>query len=97
MKKLKNVSNSEGLLKIAWKVLKFWRKSTGIYRNMHAYQDLMNDFDWARKTKQNLKNSARLDQKWRDFWKFPRKFWDFLIKISVENWLFSQISYICIV
>ena len=28
--------------------------------------------------------------KWREFWKFSRKFWDFLIQISMENWLFSQ-------
>ena len=26
----------------------------------------------------------------REFWKFSRKFRDFLIKISMENWLFSQ-------
>ena len=30
----------------------FWRKSTGIYRKLHAHQDLMNGFDWAGKTKQ---------------------------------------------
>ena len=33
---------------------------------------------------------ARFDQKWREFRKFSRKLWDFLIKISMENWLFSQ-------
>ena len=37
-----------------------------------------------------MQNFAGLDQKWKEFWKFSRKFWDFLIKISMENWLFSQ-------
>ena len=30
----------------------FWRKSTGFYSKMQDHRDLMNDFDWAGKTKQ---------------------------------------------
>ena len=35
-------------------------------------------------------NFSSLDNKWTKFWKISRKFWDFLIKISMENWVFSQ-------
>ena len=38
----------------------FLRKSTGIYRKMHAYQDLMNDLDWARKDKQAACKTLRV-------------------------------------
>ena len=30
----------------------FWRKSIGIYRKKQDHRDLMNDFDWADKSKQ---------------------------------------------
>ena len=32
---------------MAWKFLKFWRKSTGINRKIHDYPDFTNDFDWT--------------------------------------------------
>ena len=38
-----------------------------------------------------MQNFAHLDQEWRKFWKNSRKFWDFLINISMENWRFSQL------
>ena len=46
---------------------------------------------WKVKFSNLPQNSARLDQKWKEFWKFSRKLWDFLIKISSENWHFSQV------
>ena len=38
-------------------------------------------------------NFASLDQKWRKTWKNSWKFWDILIKFSMENGLFFIISY----
>ena len=38
-----------------------------------------------------MQNFARLNQKRPILRKFFRKFWDFLIKICMENWHFSQI------
>ena len=57
---------------------------------MQDHQDLRNGFHCAANAKHPACNLARLDQKWRNFWKFSRKFWEFLIKISMENWLFSK-------
>ena len=52
---------------------------------MQERQDLRNISIGKVQVSNGLQNFARLDQKWR-------KFWDFLIKISMENWLFSQFS-----
>ena len=43
-----------------------------------------------------LRNACKIlrvwTKKWRKFWKIVRKFSNFLIKISMENWLFSLFS-----
>ena len=38
----------------------FWRKSTGIYRKKQDHRDLMNDLDWADKTKQAAFKTLRV-------------------------------------
>ena len=56
---------------------------------MQDPEDLMNDFDSAAKSKQLACKTLRVWTKNEEnFEKF--QFWDFLIKISMENWLFSQ-------
>ena len=38
----------------------FLRKSTGIYRKKQDHRDLMNDFDWAGKSKQGACKTRRV-------------------------------------
>ena len=38
----------------------FWRKSNGIYRKKQDHRDLMNDFDWAGKTKHHACKTLRV-------------------------------------
>ena len=65
---------------MSWKSSKLWRKPTGICRKMQDYQELRNDFHWARKSKQGACKTLRVWTKRRKFWKFSRKIWDFLSK-----------------
>ena len=59
---------------------------------MQDHQDLRNDFHWTGKIKQPAYKILRVWTKNEEnFEKISRKFWDFFIKISTENWLFSQI------
>ena len=75
----KNSLDREGLLKIAWKLLKFCRKSTGIYRKTRAYQNLMIDFDWAGKPKQPACTTLRVwtknEENYEKFHKNVEIFW----------------------
>ena len=66
----------------------FWRKSNGICRQMQDHQDLEMISIVQVKVINLIANFARFDQKRRKFWKISRKLWYFLIKISMENWLF---------
>ena len=79
IKKLKNNLVGEGLLKMAWKFVKYWRKSTWIYRKKQDPRDLINEFDWADKTKQaafktlrvwtkNEENFEKLQENFEIFW-----------------------------
>ena len=65
---------------------------------MHAYQDLMNDFDWARKTKQNLQNSRAFGPKMKRilkiFKKILRYFDQNLWKIDFFHTFLLNISWI---
>ena len=59
----------------------YWRKSTEICRKMKDHQDLSFPCPSGReKIERSVQNFPRLDQKWREFWKFSRKFWDFWSK-----------------
>ena len=49
---------------------------------MQDHQDLMNDFDWAGKSKQGACKTLRV---WTKNEENSEKFQDFLIKISMEN------------
>ena len=69
----------------------FWRKSTGICIKKQDHRDMMNDFDWAGKSKQPAcKTLGVWTKNEENFEKISRKFWDFWSKSLWKNWLFSQ-------
>ena len=52
----------------------------------------MTEFHWAAKAKHASSKICAFGPKWRNIWNIAGNLWDFLIKISMENWLFSQFS-----
>ena len=70
----------------------FWRKLIAICRKIKDNQHLKIISIRQGRKDTCLQNFAHLDQKIQIFFKILRKFWDFLIKISMENWLFHNFS-----
>ena len=69
----------------------FWRKSTAICPKMKDHQDLKNDFHRTGKIKKPAYKFMRIWTKNQEnFERFQENFEIFLLKISMENWLFSQ-------
>ena len=75
MKTLEIVGESRLEFVEKWKLINSWRMISIIQGKLRKL----------------LQNFARLDQKLRKFRKIWRKCWNFLIKISMENWLFFTI------
>ena len=83
IKKLKNGLNGEGLLEMGWKFLKFLQKIDWNLYKMEDHQHFKNDLHRTR----NLRN---LRAQLCAFWNISRKFWYFLIKISMGNGHFHK-------
>ena len=61
-----------------------------ICRKMKDHQIWRKIFTGQAKFRNLRAKSARLDQTRRKFWKRSRKFWDLMLKISMETWLFHK-------
>ena len=90
IKKLKNGFDRKNYFKSKGKFLNFWWKSTGNCSKIQANQDLKNDFHRVGKIRKPACKRMRVWTKNEEnSEKISIKFQQFLIKISMENWLFS--------